>query len=268
MCFDPDSEPPIMPLAGAAIEHRQVVLEAADGNHLAAFEALPDRPASVGMLVLPDVRGLFSYYEELALRFAEAGVAALAIDYYGRTAGPSRRDASFDFAAHVPRSTWAGLQADVRAAAAHLRASAGVTSLYTVGFCYGGRLSLLLASLPDLALDGVIGFYGWPVGTFRNDMPAPAEMAGSFGSGRIPASRPMTWPPSSRLSCGPVSPTASSPTRARRTPSSIASRRNTPTPPLGRGRRCGPSSGSSRPPTERTNGRRLNRQAAQALRQA
>ena len=182
MCFDPDSEPPIMPLAGAAIEHRQVVLEAADGNQLASFEALPDRPASVGMLVLPDVRGLFSYYEELALRFAEAGVVALAIDYFGRTAGPSRRDASFDFAAHVPRSTWAGLQADVQAAAAHLRASAGVTTLYAVGFCYGGRLSLLLASLPDLTLDGVIGFYGWPVGTFRNDMPAPAEMAGSFGS--------------------------------------------------------------------------------------
>jgi carboxymethylenebutenolidase len=82
----------------------------------------------------------------------------------------------------VPRSTWAGLQADVRAAAAHLRASAGVTTLYAVGFCYGGRLALLLASLPDLALDGVIGFYGWPVGTFRNDMPAPAEMAGSFSS--------------------------------------------------------------------------------------
>jgi carboxymethylenebutenolidase len=182
MCFDPDSEPPIAPLAGAAIENRQVVLEAADANQLAAFEALPERAASVGTLVLPDVRGLFSYYEELALRFAEVGVAALAIDYYGRTAGPSRRDASFDFAPHVPRSTWAGLQADVRAAAAHLRASAGVTTLYAVGFCYGGRLSLLLASLPDLALDGVIGFYGWPVGTFRNDMPAPAEMAGSFSS--------------------------------------------------------------------------------------
>jgi carboxymethylenebutenolidase len=182
MCFDADSEPPIMPLAGAAIEHRNLVLEAADGNRLAAFEALPDRPGAAGILVLPDVRGLFSYYEELALRFAEAGVAALAIDYYGRTAGPSRRDASFDFAPHVPRATWAGLQADVRTAAAHVRATTAVTRLYSVGFCYGGRLSLLLASLPDLDLAGVIGFYGWPVRTFRNDMPAPAEMAGSFSS--------------------------------------------------------------------------------------
>ncbi len=182
MCFDPDSQPPIPPLAGAAIEHRNLVLEAADGNRLAAFEALPEGAARAGVLVLPDVRGLFSYYEELALRFAEAGLAALAIDYYGRTAGPSRRDADFDFAPHVPRSTWAGLQADVRAAAAHLRTTLSVPDLHSIGFCYGGRLSLLLASLSDLALEGVIGFYGWPVGPFRNDMPAPADLVTDFGS--------------------------------------------------------------------------------------
>ena len=183
MCFDADSRPPIAPVAGAAIQHRHLELEAADGNRFSAFEAFAAGPAEVGMLVLPDVRGLFSYYEELALRFAEVGVASLAIDYYGRTAGASRRDAGFDFASHVPRSTWAGLQVDVAAAAAHLRASSGIHRIYSIGFCYGGRLSLLLASLDELGLDGVIGFYGWPVGPFRNDMPAPAEMAGTF---RVP----------------------------------------------------------------------------------
>jgi len=180
MCFDADSQPPIEPIAGASIEHRHLVLEAADGNRLAAFEAVAARPSGVGMLVLPDVRGLFGYYEELALRFAEVGVSALAIDYYGRTAGASRRDASFEFAAHVPQSTWAGLQADVSAATAHLRSGLGAGRIYSVGFCYGGRLSLLLASLGELKLAGVIGFYGWPVGSFRNDMPAPADVAGSF----------------------------------------------------------------------------------------
>jgi carboxymethylenebutenolidase len=182
MCFDIDSQPPIPPVAGAAVAHHELVLEASDGNRFAAFEALPDQPSGLGILVLPDVRGLFTYYEELALRFAEAGVAALAIDYYGRTAGASRRDAVFDFAAHVPRSTWAGLQADARAAAAHLREHAAVERLFTIGFCYGGRLSLLLATLRDVAPEGVIAFYGWPVGTFRNDMPAPADLAATFGS--------------------------------------------------------------------------------------
>ena len=159
------------------------MLEAADGNRLAAFEALPDRPARAGILVLPDVRGLFSYYEELALRFAEAGLAALAIDYYGRTAGPSRRDADFDFAPHVPRSTWAGLQADVRAAAAHLRTTRAVHRPAL------DRLLLRRSPLPAARepvrtsrWTGVIGFYGWPVGPFRNDMPAPADLVADFGS--------------------------------------------------------------------------------------
>ena len=182
MCFDHDSHPPIEPIAGAAIEHRHLELDSADGNRYAAFEALAAEPAPgrPGMLVLPDVRGLFTFYEELALRFAEAGVSALAIDYFGRSAGATRRDAGFDFASHVPLTTWAGLQADVAAAAAHLRASSGVERLHSVGFCFGGRLSLLLASREELGLDGVISFYGWPVGAARNDMPAPADMAESF----------------------------------------------------------------------------------------
>ena len=38
-------------------------------------------------MILPDVRGLYRFYEELALRFAERGHAAIAFDYFGRTAG-------------------------------------------------------------------------------------------------------------------------------------------------------------------------------------
>lgn len=175
MCFSPDSHPPIAAMAGAAIEHHHLTLTAADGNRFAAFRADAAGPTRSGILVLPDVRGLFTYYEELALRFAEVGVDALALDYYGRSAGPSRRDDAFDVAAHVPRSTWAGLQADVTAAAQALRDARGTQALYAIGFCYGGRLSLLLASLPELDLAGVIAFYGWPVGPFRNDMPAPID---------------------------------------------------------------------------------------------
>ena len=39
------------------------------------------------MVILPDVRGLYRFYEELALRFAERGIAAVAFDYFGRTGG-------------------------------------------------------------------------------------------------------------------------------------------------------------------------------------
>jgi carboxymethylenebutenolidase len=177
MCFDHDSHPPIDPIAGASIEHEVLVLRAADGNRLAAFHALAERPTGIGMLVLPDVRGLFPYYEELALRFAEHGVDALAIDYYGRTAGPARRDAAFDASPHTKRCTWEGLRADALAGAEAIRASGRVRSLYSIGFCFGGRISFLLSSVPELDMAGVVGFYGWPVGGFGSAGPAPIELA-------------------------------------------------------------------------------------------
>ena len=90
VCFDLDSSPPIPPLEGGAVDHRDLELESADGNRFAAFAALPEEPSDVGVVILPDVRGLYRFYEELALRFAERGIAAIAFDYFGRTAGTGR----------------------------------------------------------------------------------------------------------------------------------------------------------------------------------
>jgi carboxymethylenebutenolidase len=182
LCFDDDSHPPIDPSAGAAVEHEVLELRAADGSRLAAFHALAERPSGIGMLVLPDVRGLFPYYEELALRFAELGVDALAIDYYGRTAGPERRDARFEPGPHTKRCTWDGLRADVLAGATTIREAGRVRSLYSIGFCLGGRISFLLSSVPELDLAGVVGFYGWPKGDFGSAGPAPTEVAAQMSA--------------------------------------------------------------------------------------
>ena len=180
MCVDHDSRPPVAPIAGAAVDGSFVELSASDGTRCAAYCAHASASIGAGMIVLPDVRGLAPFYEELALRFAEAGIDAIAIDYYGRTAGAERRGADFDNAPHTPRTTWAGLRTDAIAGAEHLRAEHGVRSLFSVGFCMGGRLSFLLATVPELDLSGAIGFYGWPVGPWRNDMPAPADVAASM----------------------------------------------------------------------------------------
>src|SRR3954467_6708118 len=133
MCFDLDSSPPVPRLAGAAVSHEDLVLEAADGNRFAAFAALPDGDVDSAVVILPDVRGLYRFYEELALRFAERGVAALAFDYFGRTAGVSKRPNDWEYREHVDQTTVETVQVDVRAAVEWLRAN-GARSVFTVGF--------------------------------------------------------------------------------------------------------------------------------------
>jgi carboxymethylenebutenolidase len=160
MCFDTDSEPPIARIAGAAVSHDDLTLTAADGNTFAAFLTTPDEPARVGVVILPDVRGLYHFYEELALRFAERGFAAVAIDYFGRTAGVEKRDEDFEYMPHVEQTTDDGVQADAHAAVEGLR-ERGATAIFTVGFCFGGRASWVAAASGH-GLAGAIGFYGGP----------------------------------------------------------------------------------------------------------
>jgi carboxymethylenebutenolidase len=177
VCFDLDSLPPIPVVRGAAVSHEDLVLQAPDGNSFAAFYAAPEDPTDRGVVILPDVRGLYRFYEELALRFAERGVAALAFDYFGRTAGATKRDADFEYMPHVEQTTPDGVQADVGAAVEELRRR-GVRHVFTVGFCFGGRNSWLAAASGH-GLAGAVGFYGRP-GEGRDRSPGPAQRAGEL----------------------------------------------------------------------------------------
>ncbi len=179
MCFDLDSAPPIPPVSGAAVSHDDFVLEAVDGNRFAAFVATPEETPRAGVVILPDIRGLYRFYEELALRFAERGYAAIAFDYFGRTAGAEKRDDDFEYMPHVQQTTPSGVQADVGACVAHLRAM-GLESVFTVGFCFGGRHSWLSAA-GGHALAGAIGFYGRP-GPGNDGSPGPVQQAAAMAA--------------------------------------------------------------------------------------
>ena len=161
MCVDANALPPIRPITGASVNHRELVLEASDGNRLAAFEAYADQRSDVAVIVLPDVRGLFGFYQQLAERFAEVGYDSIAIDYFGRTAGVGVRDEDFEYMDHIPRTTADGVRNDVAAAVAHLRADDPGRKLFTIGFCFGGGNSWHQAANGH-GLSGVIGFYGIP----------------------------------------------------------------------------------------------------------
>jgi carboxymethylenebutenolidase len=177
VCFDLDSLPPIPPISGAAVEHRDLVLESGDANRFAAFAALPDEGPGTGVVVFPDVRGLYRFYEELALRLAERGHAAIAFDYFGRTAGVEKRGDDFEYMPHVQETTTEGVQADAGAAIAWLRSAEGGSCerVFSLGFCFGGRNSWLAAASGH-GLAGAIGFYGRP-GIGRDGAPGPTQRA-------------------------------------------------------------------------------------------
>jgi carboxymethylenebutenolidase len=173
MCFDVDSSPPIPAIHGGSVTHESLVLEAEDGNRFAAFEANAGNDAAV--VILPDVRGLFRFYEELALRFAEHGTDAVAIDYFGRTAGVGSRPADWDYMPEVAATTIQGVTMDVASAIAHMRRGDPDRTVFVVGFCFGGSNAWHMAA-SGLGIAGAVGFYGNPS---RPDVPsgAPSVMA-------------------------------------------------------------------------------------------
>jgi carboxymethylenebutenolidase len=183
MCYEPTARPPLPPIAGGSglAGSDEIVLEAADGARFSAFSARTDEPGAPGMVILPDVRGLHPFYRDLAVRFAEAGVHAAAMDYFGRTAGTGMRGDDFDWQPHVNKSTPEQVSTDVAATVAHLRSQAGggAQAVYTVGFCFGGRHSFNQAAT-DIGLAGVIGFYGWPQQRQPDDNGAPVVLASSY----------------------------------------------------------------------------------------
>ena len=174
MCFDLDSSPPIPVVAGAAVSHERLTLRSEDGTEFAAFLAEPEEPARVGLVVLPDVRGLYRFYEEVALRLAERGYAALALDYFGRTAGAEERGDDFEYPPHVEQTTDPQVQLDTGAAVAELRRR-GVQQVFTLGFCFGGRASWIAAASGH-GLAGAVGFYGSP--TRERGGPSAVALAG------------------------------------------------------------------------------------------
>jgi len=162
MCFPfdaivPDLPPGFQVMAGGAAGER-LTLTSADGTDFSAYLARAEGPT--GVVILPDVRGLFRFYEELAERFAAAGHPAIAFDYFGRTAGLGPRDADFDYRPHVQQSTPTSVARDVEATIAVLRAETGVERAITVGFCFGGMQSFLQAAEGHAGLAGAVGFYG------------------------------------------------------------------------------------------------------------
>ncbi len=159
MCYHGDARPPLAPVRAGVASGGDMVMRSVDGSYFTAHFAHPDIPSATGVVILPDGRGLHDFYRDLAHRFAEAGHHAVAIDYFGRSAGTTARADDFDFRDHVAQMEPADVDGDVAAAAAWLGRAA--TTAVTVGFGLGGALSWR-QSAANPALSGCVGFYGTP----------------------------------------------------------------------------------------------------------
>jgi carboxymethylenebutenolidase len=169
VCYDTDATPPVYGPPVTLAAGTPLSLISADATRFAAFLARPERPSGVGVLVLPDNRGLSRFYEQLTMRLAEQGHPALAVDYFGRTAGTGYRERGDDFTVmenlmtHLSRLTRDGIYGDIDAGIAHLRAAVGGDgpTVVSLGFCMGGRFAFLTAA-SRFRPAGVIGLYGYP----------------------------------------------------------------------------------------------------------
>jgi carboxymethylenebutenolidase len=182
VCYEADASPPVYGEPVTTVTAEMVTLTSTDGTPFAAYLARPARPSRTGVLVLPDNRGLSRFYEQLTVRLAEQGHTALAIDYFGRTAGTAYPDRGADFArmdnlmSHLGRLTRDGLYADFDTAIDHLHIAGDGTcrAVLSLGFCLGGRFAFMTAA-PRFGLAGVIGLYGATEAI--NGAPGPRQLA-------------------------------------------------------------------------------------------
>ena len=66
MCYGDDALPPDPPVTGVVGDHGELFLLSADGTEFAAYYAYPQARARSAVVVMPDVRGLHRFYQELA----------------------------------------------------------------------------------------------------------------------------------------------------------------------------------------------------------
>jgi carboxymethylenebutenolidase len=117
------------------------------------YLAQAERPRG-GVLILPTITGVDRWMQDRANLLAEAGYSALVWDPYPGETPPA------DTASAMPRAAKLndGRLDDMAACADHLRTAVGGASVGVMGFCLGGRYSLLLAA-QDRRLAACVAFY-------------------------------------------------------------------------------------------------------------
>ena len=138
-----------------------VIVETADGP-MRLYEAKPPGETRGAIVVVQEAFGVNPHIEDVTRRAAAAGYHAIAPDLFHRS-GPGAVVEYGKFEKVMEHfgnlGSDAAILTDIDAALQHLRAAGyGDAQIGIVGFCFGGRVSFLVAL--RRALGAAVGFYG------------------------------------------------------------------------------------------------------------
>ena len=140
-----------------------------NGNNARGYLAAPQSGSGPGVIVVQEWWGLDSGITEMADRLATAGFVALAPDlYHGELAGHDEMDKAGELMKSLPADR-AGR--DMSCAVDYLvehEATVG-DGIGVGGFCMGGLLTFVLASLRPDRVKAAVPFYGFPQGDDQPD---------------------------------------------------------------------------------------------------
>jgi carboxymethylenebutenolidase len=131
------------------------------------YEAPPDSPATRAVIVIQEAFGVNAHIEDVTRRFAAAGYHAMAPHMFHRAGGGTAPYGEFEKVLPLYKGlTDEGILDDVDATLAAL-AERGIDAAHTgiVGFCFGGRVTFLVALARRLG--AAVGFYGGGIVTGR-----------------------------------------------------------------------------------------------------
>lgn len=135
---------------------------ASNGNTASGYLALPSGGTGPGVIVVQEWWGLDSGIKTMADRLAEGGFVALAPDlYHGELAAHDEMDKAGQLMTALPIDR-AGR--DMSGAVDFLAGHEATTGdgIGVVGFCMGGMLTFVLASLRPDKVKAAVPFYGFP----------------------------------------------------------------------------------------------------------
>jgi carboxymethylenebutenolidase len=141
---------------GAVTDPSRIVAEelafaGADGVQVNGYLARPAAGGShPGMIVIHEASGLIDHIRDVSNRFANIGYIALAVDLYTREGGPPPTDDLQKMMERLFSMSDATVLGDLEGAADFLREREDVTGrIGCIGFCMGGRYTLLFACSSD-----------------------------------------------------------------------------------------------------------------------